>query len=585
MESDSPKQFGLLTLFQKISWNVTQKIAVCFAVLVALVIISSSITLIAILQFENTSEVRRHTNQVLTDARLLEQQLDAMLNAYIDTIFITHQPTVNGSYVLHVKDSLSRLENRVTNIPDEAKATYAAKVRQLIKSHAEFGKIIDEVNRNLLEKNLERAMQLWQLNDPLREFLISAQRQLVQQLEIEDTANVANTSFTATLTKITAVTLGVLSSIFAVFFAWLLAGAFGKPLARLQKFLENVSHGDFSGNLYLNNRDELGTLAAVINLTVNTFRGIIESVNIGTQISDASFTLNEISNSQATSADQQVSYVSQISTAMHELTQTAQYISHSAEEVDRAAQTTLKQVQQLSETSSEVGTVASELRMIVDKSTLGIEKTKAEFNHLNNELSKLDEHSNNSQRVIGIITEIASQTHMLSLNAAIEAAGAGQYGERFKVVAHEIKTLANRSATATAEVKTIIETMRSNIQDIRGLALERYEDFNDIALLGEHVQAATQQTLKKVAANQDSVMAILQASQNSSDKSHQIKTTSYQQQAASQQVLLDIQTILQAASRGELNSRQLAGTSTQLNELSHSLNTRLAELKLSVRAV
>ena len=319
-----------------------------------------------------------------------------------------------------------------------------------------------------------------------------------------------------------------------------------------------------------------------MNQSVATFRGVLESFNIGSQMEQVVNNLKQVSTQQNHHANEQVGHISQISSSMKQLSSSARIINENANRVVIAAQTTLQQVQNVSDATTEVSLTVAELQAVVDEAGVGVEKAKDDFTYLIERLNEVDEQSQSIEVIIRILNEIAAETHLLSLNASIEAAGAGQYGERFAIVASQVKELATRSSKASENVNELIVNTRNNIQSMRREAHARQQTFGTLVDLGSRVDTVVKQVLVRVNSSLDSANAILDAAQESTSQSNQIKAATSEQQTASEQILSTIKDLSYVVNIGAESSNEVAVTSNQLDDISRSLTSRLAELKLPV---
>src|SRR5262245_49256774 len=172
----------------------------------------------------------------------------------------------------------------------------------------------------------------------------------------------------------------------------------------------------------------------------------IQQVELGSELSAAASELLAASHQQASGATEQASAVSQVSTTIEELGSTARQIAIAAEQVAEAAQQTLENL--------------SEGQDAVDRSIQAMERIRSRMQDVSTRVLSLGERSQQIGEIIDLINDLSDETHLLALNAAIEAAGAGEHGRRFAVVAAEVKSLDNRALAAAQEVTVVIAEMQ-----------------------------------------------------------------------------------------------------------------------------
>lgn len=570
----------VVVTFQRLKWSVSLKIGACFAFLVVLIIAGNVMVFLSILNLEKTSGEERQKSLELDDATTFNEELATQLISYNDAIYLIHQPQVNSTYTVQAQSSMSRLS---ADDPVQLNQPNSLLFR-LNKKYNDLSNFLNQLDTLLRRGDFSAADNFWTQNEDLRNSTPTIGAQLQKQIEDDSAKLLKDSAASSTFTKIVAIVVGLLSVLFAVSFAWLIAATIGRPLAATRRYLEFMSVGDFNSELNLDNRDELGDMAKALNLSVKTLRGIIESFNIGSEVAEASSNLKYISTEQSDNANQQVSYVTQIGSTLTEFSREAGVINDNAGQVATAAQTTFDQARYVAVTTSEVTTTVEQLKKTVDRASTGIEKATEDFSYIITRLDEVEVQSQRAEAIVSIITGITSEIHLLALNAAIEAAGAGEFGTRFSVIAREVKQLAARSSKATEQVKDLIAEARLAIVATGQEAEQRQQSISAVMNLGSEVEKTVEEALHKVNSNQSAVEAILKAAKSSSVQASQIKAAAYAQQMASQEILTTINAILDAVKVGADSSNKIAFTSSELENLSHSLAVRLTELKMPLVA-
>jgi len=222
------------------------------------------------------------------------------------------------------------------------------------------------------------------------------------------------------------------------------------PLRETTILVESLSHGngDLTIHLPVTGNDEIDQLKRGLNNFIQSIRDMIEIiVNEVQHLSKESLELSDFSKDLSNQSDQQRSQTTQVATAMNEMVATVQEVARNVKDAANEAQKGREQ--------SENG------KSIVNKTISNIHNLSEEVEAAAKVISELEESSEKIGSVLDVINGIAEQTNLLALNAAIEAARAGEQGRGFAVVADEVRTLASRTHESTLEIREMIELVQS----------------------------------------------------------------------------------------------------------------------------
>ncbi len=235
--------------------------------------------------------------------------------------------------------------------------------------------------------------------------------------------------------------------------AWIITRLIVIPLRETLQLADRVASGDLTYDKVPTRRDELGMLqASVYRMTLN-LRQLIGGLRDGViQIASAAEQLSAVTEQTSAGVNSQRSETDQVATAMNEMTATVQEVAKNAEQASRAAVSASKE--------------ARDGDAVVSKAVLQIEKLATEVGRSKTAMDELKEESNKIGGVLDVIKAVAEQTNLLALNAAIEAARAGEAGRGFAVVADEVRSLAQRTQTSTEEIATLIGGLHSRTAQV-----------------------------------------------------------------------------------------------------------------------
>ena len=315
--------------------------------------------------------------------------------------------------------------------------------------------------------------------------------------------------------------------------------------------------GDLTKRLEVVSRDELGELAKGFNTFLDKIHGIVSQVAAtAEQLASASEELSSSATLQAQGADHQKDQAAQVATAMQEMSSTVQQVS---ENCTRAAGAS----RQAAETARGGGTV-------VEKALTQMRSISESVSGTAKKVGELGQSSDQIGRIAGVIDDIADQTNLLALNAAIEAARAGEQGRGFAVVADEVRKLAERTTTATKEIAGMIAT----IQDGTKGAVKAME------IGSQQVEEGVTSTARAG----ESLQEIIRMSEEVGSMITQIATAATQQSGATADVNRTMEQIAQLVKESAVAAQQSAKACQDLSELALTLQNMVGSFKLAAGA-
>jgi methyl-accepting chemotaxis protein len=317
-------------------------------------------------------------------------------------------------------------------------------------------------------------------------------------------------------------------------------------------------------------------------------------VGLSRRLAGVTAELHHTSREQASSTQEQVAAVTEVTTSLEELSETADQIAQSARGAAGAAGEAVQVANEVKEASQLAQTTVREGSNAVAEAVSSVERVRNRIELLGQRLLNLTEQTRRVGNIIDIIDEIADETHLLALNASIEAAGnvggettsIGTRGERFGVIAQEIKNLSDRSREATEEVRQTIGEIQGAVA-AAVLVAEEGKKETAASLSRSQIAGAVIHKLNNVitgsASSADEILASVAIVRERCDE---ISVATGQQRSANQQILHTMRGVAQVSQQSAGIVAQLSETVTtinsQIDELNHMLSTSVRQSQLAI---
>lgn len=365
-----------------------------------------------------------------------------------------------------------------------------------------------------------------------------------QEALVNDTAAMETTMILGTLF---ALGIGVFVSIF-------ISRMISVPLREVVARARAIAGGDLNGDaLRPKGHDEVAELSVAINDMNNSLRDMVRQISGSAQhIGSSAEELSAITEQTSQSICEQQSQTEQVATAMNEMSATVQEVSRNIIGTAHAAE--------------EANTETVEGRRIVDETIHAVQQLAGQIESAAEVIHQLEQDSANISTVMDVIRGVAEQTNLLALNAAIEAARAGEQGRGFAVVADEVRTLAGRTQQSTEEINQMIEKLQTGSRKAVEVMTGSREEAHSVA--SQATKAGT-----SLSAISDSVKRI-------NDMSTQIASAAEQQSATAEEINRNITNISGMANETSAGAQQTATASGDLARLGAELQHVVGRFKV-----
>lgn len=380
--------------------------------------------------------------------------------------------------------------------------------------------------------------------------ILDRQVELANQATLEASERVKD-SVSSGNNKTIAIALG--SILIAIVIASFTLVSITRPLSRVNDMLKVISSGDLSLKLDESGRDEFALLSKNCNLLIDSLRNLIEGiVNRSSQLAAAAEQTSAVTTESTTAIEEQRNQVEQAASATTEMSSTSQSVLASANDA-------LGEIKHADDEAERVKTISGRNRNT-------IEQLAGEVDSAAQVIHQLQQDSSSIGGILDVIRGISEQTNLLALNAAIEAARAGEQGRGFAVVADEVRTLASRTQESTSEIQTMIESLQVGAGKAVSVMDVGKAKAADCVSQSEEADKALE--------------TITHAVHEAFDRSSQIATAAEEQSLVAHEISENLESIVAIAEQTTAGAKQTAESSSEVAKLSEELQQSVREFKL-----
>jgi methyl-accepting chemotaxis protein len=513
-----------------------------------------------IVDFADSSGVKKNNNlkKASEIASTLETNLMSLLTAsaeYIKSTTLTKAETLGNEVKLLAKQVGERNDEVIAAANDQDSSGTIDEINELVTT------VMESVSSNsgLLQSQINRLNHQIEANQALKDSEQNIQ-QGVEQLEVllglaNSTANSAKEDVADSVSSGTSKTIfiAIVSVIIAAGIAYFSVRAITVPLQKVNEMLNIVSSGDLTRRLDDSSDDEFGVLAKNCNNLIDSLKSLITGISSrAAQLAAASEQTSAVTAQTTKSIQEQKSQVGQVAAATAEMHSTSQVVAQSAED-------TLNQIRDADAEAEKVKLISLENKRTIEVLARDVEQAGDVIN-------KLHQDSASIGGILDVIRGVADQTNLLALNAAIEAARAGEQGRGFAVVADEVRTLASRTQQSTQEINAMIEVLQAGAEKA-------------VAVMNQ----GKEQTTLCVAQTEKATQAldlITDAVHRAFDVSTQIEQSAREQNVVSQEISEKLENIVGIAEETAIGAQQTADSSHEVAKLAEELQSSIKQFRV-----
>jgi methyl-accepting chemotaxis protein len=503
--------------------------------------------------------------QMLQQSRLLGQQLDEISKSVVNSSAADTATLTQLRTLIHFKDAWQAARFAVRDYVEKINAVGQQAVAAIDLARAEQRPLHDDLG----SEQAQRTAQIMAAQDAYRAAFVSyesasnsianedkkfvdegheilriTQELIGNQLAMGDTENRA-----ALTLQFSAALLALLAGGLA---AWQITREIIRPLRETLLAVERIAGGDLSQELIINRKDEIGVLQQGIQRMGSTLRQLIGGIRDGVgHIAVAAEKLSAVTKQTSAGANSQRLETDQVATAVHEMSATVQEVARNAAAASQAA--------------SSADREAAEGDRVVNETISQIDRLAAEVNRSQDAMKHLQQESHKIGSVMDVIKSVAEQTNLLALNAAIEAARAGEAGRGFAVVADEVRGLAQRTQKSTEEIEDLVAALQRGTQQVAAI-------MNSSRGLTDSTVALTRKAGDSLGSITGTVSSIQAMNQ-------QIAAAAEQQSAVAEEINRSVMNVRDISEQTALTSDDTAKASVELAGLGNQLHVMISHFR------
>lgn len=534
--------------------TIQKRLMLAFSLIISLLLGVGAVSLSSMKTIRDNADEVEH--KILPDIIMLREVNLNLMQTRIFTLrlLLDKNETSRQKHASQIQDVKKIVEKysadyQLTIASDKERQLYNEFASSKERYYLAQQKAVDLVLAGKTEEAENMLPDINALTDTMTKNLVAIEHfdEFVAQEVLEASISKYNSTFWLVISII------VIATTTALAIAKMLASSINKPLQDALRTAETVALGDLTQNTLIRGDDELTRLAkALQTMQANLRDAIVQIGNSSSQLASAAEELNVVTEDSSKALQLQNDEIQQAAAAITEMSAA----------VDEVASTAL----QTSDASADSARLAAEGKTRVAETTAVISEMNKDMADSSGVIDTLANQVASIGQVLDVIRAVAEQTNLLALNAAIEAARAGEAGRGFAVVADEVRSLAHRTQISTRE----IEAMIRDVQSSANAAVSSIRNTGTKASEAQSVVQAAAEVLDRIATR---ILAI-------SDSNHIIASAAEEQSKVAREIDRNIVTISDLAAQTAAGAHQTSASSSELSRLAVDLNGLVARFNV-----